>query len=116
MSGGEQQRTAIATALANEPRVLLADEPTGELDSATAREVFAALQTANRELGVTVLVVTHDPAVSPRSAARSRSGTAVPAARPCATARGDEDGAAPPAMRSSMPCSTGPGASSCPAR
>src|SRR5262252_643559 len=64
LSGGEQQRTAIATALANEPRVLLADEPTGELDSATARDVFAALQTANTELGVTVLVVTHDPAVS----------------------------------------------------
>jgi putative ABC transport system ATP-binding protein len=64
LSGGEQQRTAIATALANEPRVLLADEPTGELDTATARDVFAALQTANRELGVTVLVVTHDPAVS----------------------------------------------------
>jgi ABC-type lipoprotein export system ATPase subunit len=64
LSGGEQQRTAIATALANQPRVLLADEPTGELDSATAREVFAALQAANSELGVTVLVVTHDPAVS----------------------------------------------------
>jgi ABC-type lipoprotein export system ATPase subunit len=64
MSGGEQQRTAIATALANEPRVLLADEPTGELDTATARDVFAALQTVNSELGVTVLVVTHDPAVS----------------------------------------------------
>jgi ABC-type lipoprotein export system ATPase subunit len=66
LSGGEQQRTAIATALANEPRVLLADEPTGELDSATARDVFSALQTANTELGVTVLVVTHDPAVSSR--------------------------------------------------
>jgi len=64
MSGGEQQRTAIAVALANEPRVVLADEPTGELDSATAAEVFGALQTANTELGVTVLVVTHDPAVS----------------------------------------------------
>ena len=64
MSGGEQQRAAIAAALANEPRVLLADEPTGELDSSTAHEVFAALQTANTELGVTVLVVTHDPAVS----------------------------------------------------
>jgi putative ABC transport system ATP-binding protein len=64
MSGGEQQRTAIATALANQPRVLLADEPTGELDTATARDVFAALQTANKELGVTILVVTHDPAVS----------------------------------------------------
>jgi ABC-type lipoprotein export system ATPase subunit len=64
MSGGEQQRTAIATALANRPRLLLADEPTGELDSQTAQEVFAALQTANTELGATVLVVTHDPAVS----------------------------------------------------
>jgi ABC-type lipoprotein export system ATPase subunit len=64
MSGGEQQRAAIAVALANEPRVLLADEPTGELDSATATEVFSALQTANTELGVTVLIVTHDPSVS----------------------------------------------------
>ncbi len=64
MSGGEQQRAAIATALANEPRLLLADEPTGELDSATAQEVFSAMRTANSELGVTMLVVTHDPAVS----------------------------------------------------
>jgi ABC-type glutathione transport system ATPase component len=64
MSGGEQQRAAIAVALVNQPKVLLADEPTGELDTATAAEVFGALQTANRELGVTVLIVTHDPAVS----------------------------------------------------
>ena len=64
MSGGEQQRAAIATALANQPKLLLADEPTGELDSSTARDVFAALQTANTELGATVLVVTHDSAVS----------------------------------------------------
>ncbi len=64
MSGGEQQRAAIATALANQPKVLLADEPTGELDSSTAQDVFAALRTANTELGVTMLVVTHDPAVS----------------------------------------------------
>ena len=64
LSGGEQQRTAIAAALANQPKVLLADEPTGELDSSTAHDVFSALQTANTELGVTVLVVTHDPAVS----------------------------------------------------
>ncbi len=64
MSGGEQQRAAIATALANQPKVLLADEPTGELDSSTAQDVFSALRTANTELGVTVLVVTHDPAVS----------------------------------------------------
>ena len=64
MSGGEQQRVAIAVALANSPSVLLADEPTGELDSETAASVFGALRTANAELGVTVLVVTHDPAVS----------------------------------------------------
>ena len=64
MSGGEQQRAAIAVALTNEPKVLLADEPTGELDSATAAEVFSALQKANVELGVTVLIVTHDPGVS----------------------------------------------------
>jgi ABC-type lipoprotein export system ATPase subunit len=64
MSGGEQQRAAIATALANQPKLLLADEPTGELDSSTAQDVFAALRTANTELGVTMLVVTHDPAVS----------------------------------------------------
>lgn len=64
MSGGEQQRTAIATALANTPRVLLADEPTGELDSDTAETVFEGLRTANREHGVTVLIVTHDAAIS----------------------------------------------------
>lgn len=64
MSGGEQQRVAIAVGLANGPRVLLADEPTGELDTATSQEVFDALHRANRELGTTVVVVTHDPAVS----------------------------------------------------
>jgi ABC-type lipoprotein export system ATPase subunit len=64
MSGGEQQRTAIAVALANQPRVLLADEPTGQLDTRTAADVLAALRTANTELGVTVLVVSHDPAVA----------------------------------------------------
>jgi ABC-type lipoprotein export system ATPase subunit len=64
MSGGEQQRVAIATAIANKPSLLLADEPTGELDSVTADSVFTALKTANAELGVTVLIVTHDPEVS----------------------------------------------------
>jgi ABC-type lipoprotein export system ATPase subunit len=64
LSGGQQMRVAIAVALANEPRVLLADEPTGELDAATSAEVFEAMREVNRELGVTIVVVTHDPAVS----------------------------------------------------
>ncbi len=64
LSGGEQQRVAIAVALANEPRLLLADEPTGELDTATSEEIFGALRTANTELGTTVLIVTHDALVA----------------------------------------------------
>jgi ABC-type lipoprotein export system ATPase subunit len=64
LSGGEQQRVAIAVATANSPQVIFADEPTGELDTATSEQVFAALRAANRELGVTVVIVTHDPLVS----------------------------------------------------
>ncbi|MGW7369278.1 ABC transporter ATP-binding protein [Streptomyces sp. NPDC054841] len=64
MSGGQQQRVAIAVALANEPSVLLADEPTGELDSQTAEQIFAAFRTANEQLGTTIVIVTHDQAVA----------------------------------------------------
>ncbi|MGW1213750.1 ABC transporter ATP-binding protein [Streptomyces sp. NPDC002499] len=64
MSGGQQQRVAIGAALANNPSVLLADEPTGELDSHTAEQVFAAFRTANEALGTTIVIVTHDQAVA----------------------------------------------------
>ncbi|MCX4236561.1 ABC transporter ATP-binding protein [Streptomyces sp. NPDC020707] len=64
MSGGQQQRVAIAVALANDPAVLLADEPTGELDSHTAEQIFAAFRTANERLGTTIVIVTHDQAVA----------------------------------------------------
>ncbi|MDR6865930.1 ABC-type lipoprotein export system ATPase subunit [Microbacterium resistens] len=64
LSGGQKQRVAIAVALANRPRVLLADEPTGELDEQTSAEVLGAMETVNRERGVTTLIVTHDVSVS----------------------------------------------------
>lgn len=64
MSGGQRQRVAIAVALANRPRALLADEPTGELDEHTSAEVLAAMETVNRERGVTTLIVTHDTGVT----------------------------------------------------
>ena len=64
LSGGEQQRAAIAVALANEPVLLLADEPTGELDSVTAHEVISLLRTLNSRLGLTIITVTHDAAIA----------------------------------------------------
>jgi putative ABC transport system ATP-binding protein len=64
LSGGEQQRVAVAIALANRPRLLLADEPTGELDTATAQSIYDLLRDLNKRLGLTIVIVSHDPGIA----------------------------------------------------
>jgi putative ABC transport system ATP-binding protein len=67
LSGGQQQRVAIARAIISDPTILVADEPTGDLDRVAAEDILALMERLNRELGKTIIMVTHDPQAAQRA-------------------------------------------------
>jgi len=67
MSGGEQQRVAIARAIVTDPTILVADEPTGDLDRVSAEEILSMMERLNRDMGKTIIMVTHDPRAAQRA-------------------------------------------------
>jgi len=97
LSGGEQQRVAIAVALANNPVLLLADEPTGEVDSATAQVIYGTFQMLTHELGVTTLIVSHDPGIARHvdRVVAIRDGMLASETRRQVRLPGEENGASP---------------------
>src|SRR5262245_22905373 len=72
LSGGQEQRTAIARAIVNDPQIIVADEPTGDLDRKSADDVLTLMEKLNKELGKTILMVTHDPAAAERAGVRRK--------------------------------------------
>jgi putative ABC transport system ATP-binding protein len=72
LSGGQEQRVAIARAIVNDPQIIIADEPTGDLDRQSADDVLNLMQRLNKELGKTIFMVTHDPAAAERATIRRR--------------------------------------------